>query len=334
MEVEKARVLIVDDEEVVTSVLSTMLEMWGLEPHVANSPAQALEMLGKMDFDLVLLDIRMPGMSGLELLERIKRRSPKLPVIMLTAVGTADAAAKAMKLGAEEFITKPFDQEEIFNTIKRALEKSRESKGKLFGLEVEMDPRAIELFRLVAKLVDQIDRESYILPKHSARVAEHALRIGEMMRLDHEELLQIVIAARLHDIGKIVIPPETRRKPIAHLSIREQTLYESHPVIGAKLLETLKAFPEVSRIVRHHHERWDGEGFPDKLKEEQIPLGSRIIAVAEVYDAIKSPRSEIQRGVDTASIAVSYLRGAARKAFDPDVVEVFLKSLEEEEIEG
>lgn len=197
-----------------------------------------------------------------------------------------------------------------------------------------MDPLAIELFRLLAKLVDQIDREFYTLPRHSARVAEHALKIGGMMRLDHEELPQIVIAARLHDIGKIITPPETRRKPIAHLSIRERRLYQSHPVIGVRLLETLKAFPEVSRIVRHHRERWDGEGFPDKLKEKQIPLGSRIIAMAEVYDAIRSPRSEIQREVDTASIAISYLKGAARRAFDPGLVELLLQSLEEGEIEG
>jgi response regulator RpfG family c-di-GMP phosphodiesterase len=326
----KSKILIVDDEEMITSVLSTMLGTWGFETQTANTPSEALNLLRQTKFDLVLLDIRMPQMSGLELLRIIRDKHPNISVIMITAVGTADAAVKALKLGAEDFITKPFDQNEIFNSIKSALDKKEIKEGTLFGLEVDLSEELIGTLNVIADVLDQIEIDSYIIPGHSKRVANHVLNMGKLMDLPRNDLTQLVVAARLHDIGKVFLSYDLRRKSVVTLTIHEKTRYESHPISGEKLLRNLKIFPKVPGIVRHHHERWSGKGFPDQLKENDIPLESRIISIAEVYDAIRFSRYDIQKKAQTEELAISYLRGGAGIMFDPELVEVFVSYIQSE----
>ncbi len=325
----KPRVLIVDDEEVITSVLSTILESWGFEPHAVNNPSEVLRLLEREEFDLILLDIRMPEISGLELLDRIKGIHPGVPVIMITAVGTAEAAVKALKLGAEDFITKPFDQDEILNSVNAALSRRRKEE-ELFGLEVDLPGEFIGALNVIDTILNQVEMDSYIIPGHSGRVSRHVLALGRIMDFSRDALLELAVAARFHDIGKVFLSSDLRRKSVTAFSVRERTKYENHPIAGEKLIKDLKLFQKAPEIVRHHHERWDGKGFPDQLKGEEIPLESRIISVAEVYDAIRFARHDTQGNTQAENLAISFLKENAGSMFDPDMVRLFTSYLQSE----
>jgi len=326
---DKPRVLVVDDEEVITTVLSTILESWGFESHAVNNPSEVLRLLEKEEFDLILLDIRMPEISGLELLERIKGVHPSIPVIMITAVGTAEAAVKALKLGAEGFITKPFDQDEILNSVNAALSRRRREE-ELFGLEVDLPGEFIGALNVIDTILNQVEMDSYIIPGHSGRVSRHVLALGRIMDFSYDVLLELVVAARFHDIGKIFLSSDLRRKSVMTFTVRERAKYENHPIAGEKLIKDLKLFRKAPEIVRHHHETWDGKGFPDRLKGEKISLESSIIAVVEVYEAIRFARHDTQGNAQTETLAISFLRENAGSMFDPDMVRLFTSYLQSE----
>lgn len=290
----------------------------------AASGEEALRLLEQHDVALLITEQRLPAMSGTTLLEQAARLRPHVVRIMLTAHADADALAAAINYGQVYRVTaKPWDDEELRMTVARALRhydvtRSRheaEETNKRLARRLRAMTRGV--VRAIADTIEAKDRYVY---GHARRVSGYATAIGRRMRLGVHELEQLSLAALLHDVGKISTPDSVLLKPAA-LSEEERAVVRLHSERGARLLAAVPEMEEVASAVRHHHENYDGTGYPEGLAGEQIPLASRIIHVADAYDAMTSPRP-FRNALDHAR-AVRALANGAGTQFDPEVVGAF-----------
>jgi len=333
---DKGKILIVDDEGDIRELLGDFL---GLEGYRCTLVPDAFEALNRFkesrDFDLVMSDIRMPGKSGLELLAEIKQLDEDVMVIMISAVKDIESAISAMSKGAYDYVAKPFKLNEVALIAGKAVEKRRlvlENREYQRELERKVEARTVELRRALDELdktykftlralVTALDTRDTETQGHSMRVVNYTLELARMLGIGDDEQRKVLeYGALLHDIGKIGIPDAILRKP-DKLSPNEWDIMKTHPVIGYRILHRIKFLEEVSKIVLHHHEWYDGSGYPEGLRGEDIPLGSRIFSVADAMDAITSERP--YREARSFGAATRHLLKGSGIQFDPNIIEAF-----------
>lgn len=329
------RILIVDDEEVICSIFARRLSKEGYTCVTANNGREALRYFYKQPFSLIISDIKMPEMDGIELLKRVKATNPKMMVIMITAFPDIDLAVEAMRLGAYDFIIKPADLDLVILSVKRALEKKRLEeeitayRSHLERLVEERTAKLQQAYRILKKahldsvkvLAEAIDAKDPYTRGHSDRVTRMSLKIAFQYGFTEERLESLEYGALLHDIGKIGIKDEVLQKPGA-LSSEEYQYIQEHPLVGVKIVEGLDFFKDKIPMIRHHHEHFDGCGYPDGLVGETIPLEARIIAVPDAFDAMTSARPH--REMMPLQDVLMELEKCKGTQFDPEVLEIFL----------
>jgi putative two-component system response regulator len=296
-------------------VLSGLLGALGYRLLMAVSAEQALDALNVVSPDLVLTDVHLGAMSGIELCARLKAdpRYELMPVVILTAVGDLEARVAGLAAGADDFFTKPVEFVEL-RTRLAALLRVKMLLGQL--------ERAEAVITTLALTIEA--RDPYTLG-HCDRLSRYAVALGEALGLDHDMLRALRLGGYLHDLGKIAVPDGILLKP-GPLDPMEQERIRAHPGAGSDLVLGLRSMELVRPIMRHHHEKWDGSGYPDGLKGAAIPLGARIISVVDVFDALHTERP--YKAALPRSEAVSLLiRETDAGYWDPKVVETFLEIL-------
>ena len=322
------RILAVDDDKAVLSFIKAALHGIG-EVVTTTDPLGALTRMGTEYFDIILSDVYMPQLDGIEFLKRARVLSPGSRTIMITSSGDVDVARKAMKQGASDYIRKPFEPEELREAVSDLLaEKKRESFDRLKRqLEIQ-ELRATEQFEFTLGIVEALilaleARDSYTRG-HSERVTEYSVEIGLEMGLSKREIDILRHSARLHDLGKIGTQ-DTHLYKATGLSEDEKEIVARHPEIGCNILKSIRLMDEYIPGIRHHHERYDGAGYPDGLKGDAIPLMARIISVADSFDAMTSSRP-YREGLER-NYAMEELEMNKDIQFDPVVVDSFKRFL-------
>jgi putative two-component system response regulator len=317
-----SRILVIDDEHVIRVLVVEILESAGHDVVGAESAERALVLLEESEFDLVVSDVVMPGLSGLELLEAVRSRRASLPVVLITGAGTYDTLSQALTRGAAGLVTKPFAHGDLQAAVSHALEGPTHSREEL--RERLLAPT------LASALANAIEARDSYLHGHCERLASLAVRLAELCELAPDETETIRLGAILHDIGKIGIPDRVLLKP-GPLDDEEREVVETHPQIGDKLLEPLDLLAAARPIVRHHHERWDGAGYPDGLAATEIPFGARIVAVADSVEVMTS--RQLYRRPRTRDEVIAELRAHSGTQWDPEIVELALGLISSGELE-
>jgi putative two-component system response regulator len=336
MTTKQATILIVDDEEMVRRLLRRKLSSEGYQCQEAGNAEQALDKMRAILPALVILDIKMPGKSGIELLPEIKADYPDTSVIMATAITDTSTAIQCMKNGAYDYITKPFNLDEVVLSVGRALEKRRlelENRDYQQHLEQKVARRTKELRQAVQKIklasLDTIFRLSRAAEykdedtgAHVKRMSRYSAAVARKMDLNDETVETILYASPMHDIGKIGIPDRILLKP-GKLSPGEWEIMKQHTVIGAQILEGSDAeFIKLAEVIAlTHHEKWDGSGYPGGFRGSKIPLVGRITAIADVFDALTSKRS--YKEPFSVEKSFSIIKESRGSHFDSEVVEAF-----------
>ena len=315
------RILVIDDNAVAREVMRDMLESSGYEVVSASSATEALTLFVDDRIALVLTDIVMPDMSGLELLDAMRLHRPNLPIVLVTGANTRDNLTEALRRGADGLVAKPFTREELDQALTKALDRAGRSERDL--RERLLAPT------LTSALANAIEAREEGMRGHCERLTVLAMRLGLAFGLGEEEIETIRLGALLHDIGKIGIPDSVLLKADA-LSEEETHLMRTHTVIGDNLLEPIELLAAVRPIVRHHHERWDGLGYPDALAGEAIPFGARIMAVADAVEAM-SARRVYREPLSEPEIVRELERGRGTQ-WDPHIVDVVLRLVESDVI--
>jgi response regulator RpfG family c-di-GMP phosphodiesterase len=329
----KSRILVVDDEPEITAILSDLF-VSKYDCKTAGSAEEALALASKNVYELVVSDITMPGMSGLEMIPHIKQVSPHSVVVMISGMQTVESAIEALRLGAFDYVMKPFDLRQVEAVVKRALEhhdliiaKERYEEH----LEELVEQRTAELdqalnsleeayrstLRALTAALETRDLETH---GHSERVVTYSLRLGREYGLDSRRTKALEFGSLLHDIGKIGVPDSILRKP-AKLTEEEWVLMREHPLHGQQILRGIEFLQGAALVVAQHHEKWDGSGYPLGLREEEIDVCARIFSVADAFDAMTSNR--VYRKGKPYEAAAKELDDWAGKQFDPKVVEAF-----------
>jgi len=306
-----------------------------------ESGRQVLEQVSE-DFDVIVLDINMPDMGGFETLERLNLQNIDIPVLFLTGAGSMDYAMKAINLGAYDFLTKPIADIELFHAkVKQAAEKRRyilQEKAYKKNLESEVEAKTRELaeknilleqysshlehatVQIMSSLQAAMEEKDGYTAGHTRRVTELSVLLGEAAMISGEDMLVLRRASQFHDIGKLVIDLSCIQKP-GVLTPEEWELIKKHPGVGASIIEPLTFMHRERDIIRHHHEKLDGSGYPDGIGGKDLDALTRMITIADSYDAMTSRRN--YRKNLTTPEAIGELRRCAGSHFDSELVEIF-----------
>jgi response regulator RpfG family c-di-GMP phosphodiesterase len=336
----KIRVLVVDDEAAVVTLLCARLIMEGYECASASNADEGKARLEQEHFDLAICDLRMPGMTGLELLKEVRVRFPHLAFIICTGEDDVRTGIESMKQGAADYLVKPLQLDSMMASIVRALDKQRltiELEQYRGRLEEMVDQRTRQLKSAIARIEHTYDETLAALggalelrdietQGHSRRVTHYCLEMARAMHCSNEELRTIARGSFLHDIGKIGIPDAILLKP-DRLSEEETNVMQTHARIGYELVCRIAFLTPAAQIVLTHQERWDGTGYPQGLRGVEIPLGARIFSVADTLDAMTSDRP--YRAALSFTAAREEIARQSGRQFDPDVVAVFVAIPEE-----
>jgi len=322
-------ILIVDDEEDIRTLLHQRLKSEGYHCEEAGNADEALMYLGDGSTDLVLLDIRMPGKSGMELLLEIKERYHDVVVIMVTGISDMDTAIASMREGAYDYVTKPFNPDEIVHSVKKAVEKRRlelELRDYQQHLEQKVEEQAKEIretfLGAMAALSFALEAKDSYTAGHSRRVADIAMAIGKKLALTDDELKDLRWGSLLHDIGKTAVDQLIVNKP-GKLTAEEYEHVMTHSIVGASIVGPLVRNERITEVIEHHHAHYNGRGLNQKLKGKDIPLFARIVAVADAYDAMTSTRP--YRAALSREEALAEIRLEIGRQFDPVVANAFLE---------
>jgi putative two-component system response regulator len=298
-----------------------ILQTAGYEAFGTDQAGEALRQLSDPRLGLIVSDIVMPGLSGFELIEAVRAQRPSLPVVLVTGAGTQGNLTEALAKGADGFVTKPFSHGELIAAVQNVLDRSQRSERDL--RERVVTPT------LASALANAIEAREASLHGHCERLAALAMRIAELLGLPQETVETIRLGAILHDIGKIGIPDAILLKS-SPLSFEELLVMRRHPLIGDRLLAPLGLREGVRQVVRHHHERWDGRGYPDGLVGEAIPMPARVISIADSIEAMAADRPYRQAlSVEAMAQELRLGRGAQ---WDPRVVDAALTLIETGEL--
>jgi putative two-component system response regulator len=327
-----ARCLIVDDDAQVRHVLTRVIQTHGLSAVEACSGAEALALLDRDgEVPVCISDIYMPEMDGVTFLREALGRYPDMAVIMLTGVAEVSTAVECLKLGALDYISKPVMIEEVRARLDKALEKrDLVLQNRFYQQSLETRVRDLDrtnklsVINGVQMLVHALEAKDAYTSGHSSRVSRYAMKAAVLLGFTDDSLEHIRLGGELHDIGKIGTREDILNKP-GPLTSEEFQHIKAHASLGERILTPfLGGSPIVLRIVRSHHERMDGSGFPDGLRGEQIPLEARIVAVVDAFDAMTTNRA--YREPRTPEQAIQELRRCAGVHFDPEVIKAFIRA--------
>ncbi len=344
-------ILCIDDDHTILELLCDYLEALGYQTLKASDGETGLKLARKYLPDLILLDVMMPGLSGFEVCRELKKdpTTRDIPVVMVTALGEIEDRVRALEVGADDFLTKPVALPELKARVKSLLEvkayrdhlkRHKEALEREVALKTQELQRAFEALRKAHQKIKDLSLEVILrlsraaeyrdehTGEHIRRMAHYSALIARKLGLNEEAVESILYAAPLHDIGKIGIPDQILLKP-GPLDEREWEIMKKHTEIGAEILRgTQSGFVKVGEIVAlYHHERWDGRGYPRGLKGPEIPLAARIVAVADVFDALTSDRP--YRKAFSVEEAFQIIEEELGSHFDPKVGRAFLESREE-----
>jgi putative two-component system response regulator len=329
----RSKILVVDDEPIVRRTIRKGLSTAGYECSEANNSVETLNRIKDNNPDLVILDIMMPGKSGRELLPEIISSHPGVGVIMSTAVIDPKTIIECMKLGAQDYITKPFEVQEIIASVEKALqmkqlEKQINEYHKQLENTVEDQKNEIRTMFLksIETLVYALEAKDRYTAGHSRRVTEIAIKIGRQAGLSQQLLDDLRWGALLHDVGKIAIDPSIQNKP-GQLNDEEYRQMMTHAMVGGGIIKPL-ASPGMIDIVIHHHDRFDGSGLGQTIKGDSIPFLARIVTLADSFDAMASNRP--YRNALPVESALVEIKRCSGSQFDPKLVAIFLKILSAE----
>ena len=351
---EKPKILLVDDEKNILNSLNRLFFDEEYDILLADSARKALEVISILEVNVIISDQRMPNMTGVEMLTKAQQLQPDAVRMILTGYTDIDAAIKAVNEGAVfRFLSKPWNDNELKMTVKQGVEHYRLQKKnrELFALNQKQNVElktlndtlnqrvkertktiiqknqelseankqlSASFFKLINIVIEIVETKSSDLASHCKRVAASARYIAEEMELSEEEIEMIEIAAMLHDIGKISMSDQVLLKRDTMMNSEELSLWKRHPLVGERILGNIDRLNDVRLIIRHHHEFYNGHGFPDGLVGEEIPLGARIIAVADTYDKLVN---KVYMNVDNTRIrAMKALRSKMGTELDPEIV--------------
>ena len=327
---EPVTLLVVDDEEPIRNALRRFLVQQGYEVATAASGEEALAVLQRQRITGMLLDVNMPGVSGVDLVPQIMELEPTIALLMLTAVNDATSAALCMQRGAYDYLIKPIDLGHLSRAIHHALQRRHtQLEGQQINqwLKEEVATRVAERrleqanqerisVATLEALVNALEAKDPYLRGHSARVADLSAMVAAQLGVTDEQIEAVRTGGRLHDIGKIGIREEVLNKQ-GPLTDAEYDHVKQHVTVGSQILAPLVHLKDVIQLVRSHHERWDGKGYPDRLKGEAIPIGARIIGAVEIYDALTTARPYQEKM--SAEVAVERMRDLVGTVIDPQV---------------
>ncbi|MDX9754907.1 MAG: response regulator [bacterium] len=328
------KILIVDDESSILDLFSIWLEEMGYVCKGASNAKEAIQYLDEEPFALVISDINMPGMTGIELLGHVKScYQDEKAVLLVTAIHDRELAIQALRMGAYGYLTKPVDQNEMIVNVVDALERRRlvllsNSYQKSLEAEVRKQTEAIRMreeeisLRLIAAAEYRDDETG----EHIRRMGLIATELAKSAGMAMTDVDNLRIAAPMHDIGKIGVPDHILRKP-GKLTVEEFAIIKRHTIIGAKILDgsDIPLLQMGREIAMYHHEWWNGNGYPEGLKEEEIPLCARIVSIADVYDALLSPR--VYKPAFSEEVALEMMIKERGTHFDPTLFDLFLSIL-------
>ncbi|MDX1674453.1 MAG: response regulator [Longimicrobiales bacterium] len=316
--------LVVDDQPAVAATVAKWLEKEGMACHVAHSGCAALEMAEATEYGLVFADVHMPGESGLDLARELKDRDPSIQVVIITGSTHLQTAVEALRLDADDYLLKPFDPAALLHSARRARKHRQlilENQDYRRSLEDRVRQQSRRLERLylssILALVKALEAKDPHTRGHSDRVASYALALAD--RIGGVDRDSLEVGGQLHDIGKIGVRGGLLRKN-GPLELPELEHVQTHPVVGVDILTPLLDDPVILEIVRYHHERWDGAGYPDGLAGEEIPLPARIVAVADTFDAMTTSRP--YRSARTHAQALAEIEAEAGRQFDPEIARI------------
>ena len=330
------RVLIVDDDPALRTILSVMLTQSAFVCRTAASGEAALRLLENQPTDVVISDLRMPGISGMDLLVEVRERYPRLAFLMVTGENETRVGVRAMQLGADDYLLKPFDGDVVLGSLYRALQKKK--------LEREVQEYRLHLEEMVSERTQQlrtalqqtersyedtlealgaaIDLRDSPTAGHSRRVFLYSMELAKSIGGLEQEIRSIAMGAWLHDIGKLATPDRVLLKP-GPLTDSEWEIMRRHARIGYDLVKSISFLAGAAEIVLTHHERFDGSGYPQKMKGDEIPFGARIFAVADTLDAMTSDRP--YRAALPLQAAQEVIERGSGTLFDPLVAAAFLR---------
>jgi putative nucleotidyltransferase with HDIG domain len=331
-----AKILVVDDEASIRDLFSEWLRIAGHTCLSAANAAEALTVAEETPADVALLDLRMPGENGVWLARRLRESHGDIAIILATGAQSFDAAVEGMRLGVMDYLLKPFTRQELVDAVDRAVkwrEQSARERMERLRLEEEIEARSVELSDAFTKVREATNGalEALLVTlntrnpdafEHTKRVADISVLLATCMGLGEPLLSTIERAALLHDIGKVAMPDSLIHKPGA-LTEEEVAIIRTHPQIGHDILNAVPFLRPAAEIVMASHEWYNGHGYPNGLKGEEIPLGARVVAVADAYDALT--RSRVYRDPVSAEAAGAELVRCAGRQFDPDVVQAWLR---------
>ncbi len=309
-----ATLLVVEDDDILRDGLQILLEVEGYTVITAPHGLAALEQMNRVTPDLILSDITMPEMDGFQLFDAVRARQEwtTIPFIFLTALAERDAFYASKKLGVEDYLVKPVDRDNLLASIRSRLERNQQ----LLLLQFE---RAYEASLIM--LSNAIELRDHYTRKHVDRVMELAVRLGERLGVSEGQQHALRFGAILHDIGKIYVPEQILHKP-SKLDEQEWVEMKLHTVRGADLLANIPYLAGAIPVIRWHHERWDGLGYPDGLRSDAIPLVARIVSVADCFDAMTTDR--VYHAAKSVEQAVADIAANRGTRYDPAVVDAFL----------
>ncbi len=314
-------ILLVEDDRIAFQTISETLEFYGYKCYGASTLKEAMASIKKIPFDLVLADYMLPDGNSIELLQEVRRFRFDMPFVVITAMEDMEIIHNALEKGATDFLNKPFNLKNLPAIIERNLERKRLEKKK------NSPQKAIVLLKTIKALIAALEAKDPYTSGHSLRVARHARLMAIALNLNDEEQFTLELAAILHDIGKIGMPDNILKKA-SHLHELEYRIAKEHPVIGSNIVGKIDELKEVAAIIRHHHERYDGSGYPDGLVGAVIPRLARILAIVDAYESIVSER--VYSKSKSPEEALNELARSAGTQFDPELVKVFISVMHSE----
>ena len=310
------KVLLVEDDKVSRLSICRYLKDNGYECFSFVNLEGAVETVFSQALDIIFCDIDLPDGSGFELLEKIRASLLPIPFIFITASQDENIIPEALEKGADDFLKKPFHLENLQTIIKRNIERKKIDARKRSSNKESV------LLHAIKALIAALEAKDTYTSGHSLQVARYAHMMGEALGLFDEELFVLELAALLHDIGKIGMPDNILKKA-ATLQDEEYTLAKEHVVIGSRIVSEIGDLQDVATIIRHHHEHYDGRGYPDGLKGDAIPLYSRIITIVDAYETMRAKRRYSEQ--KTMEYAFEELINYSGTQFDPELLEVFIR---------
>lgn len=330
------KILVVDDDNRISELITSILKMRGFDSELASSVKGAMSLLSRQTYDIIFLDLGLPDGSGFSILESILRDSPESIVIVITGMHDINTAIKSIRKGAHDFITKPFEVKLFKERLDRVTEewKSRrlhyhyqqnlENLVKVKTDELLKTTKQIEhtYDMTVSALGAALDLRDPETADHCRRVSENSVRLGQKLGFSNTNLRNLKWGAYLHDIGKIAVPDQVLLKK-SSLTKKEMELVKKHPIVGSNMIKNVDFLSGATDIILHHHEKYDGSGYPFGLKKKEIPLSAKIFAIMDTLDAMTSDRP--YRRALPFSVFIKELGDLLGKHFDPEIVREFLE---------